>query len=58
MTIVNVKVSGNKMVSSIDGLGKEELQKVLDKMKDGLIWHLDIYSDATLKSEKILDEEQ
>ncbi len=37
----------------IDGFGKEELQKILDKMNSDYKWHLEIYSETTLKQTEI-----
>jgi len=49
MTIVNFEIIGNKMTSTIDGFGKEELQKVLDKLNSDYKWHLEIYSETEIK---------
>jgi len=49
MTTVNVLISGNEMTSTIEGEGKAELAKVLDKMSDGYKWKLVVYKTPTLR---------
>jgi len=48
-TIINMSIKDNKVISTINGFGREELQKVLDKMISDYSWKLEIYSDATLQ---------
>jgi len=48
MTTVKFSVIGNKMTSIVDGFGKEELQKILDKMNGDYKWYFELYSDSTL----------
>ncbi len=53
MTTVNMKITGNKVISTIDGVGVDELKKVLEKMQDGLKWHIEVYSEASLQKVEI-----
>ncbi len=53
MTTFRFLVVGNNMTSMIDGFGKEELEKILDKMNADHKWHLEICSEAILKQTKV-----
>ncbi len=46
MTTVTVSIVDNDMASTIEGKGVDELQKCVDKMRDGLCWTLLIKSKA------------
>jgi len=50
MTIVRVQITEDKMTSTIEGTGTQELKEVVDKLGAGdYQWTLTIKSEASLK---------
>lgn len=46
MTILRISVTDNEMTSLVEGFGKDELQKCVDKLQDDPPWYLVIKSKA------------
>ena len=54
MTTVKYSISGEDVTSTVEGVGKEELQHVIDKFEDGLHWKLIVESKASLRMTNVL----